>query len=282
MHDRTQVEASAWLHNSMPAVNGSITTDLPRSLRCSLHSLRYWTWHRGMQIPRAQAADHLLIVVDRGRLSADIDGTRHHADEGLSLWIQRHSMRQLRAEMNSCFIAVHLDLLAVSFLDLHCVRPLADCATEDRDILLQCLHWQHEQHKLAQQIAARHLRDYCLRQLVCDRLQISRPICEDRLLTDCLEALHREPAWNADDCARYCGLSRTRFRQRFTAITGTTPGRYITRLRAETAAHLLRTSDKPVSEISLSCGYENPNYLYRVFKTHYHCTPQEYRGSRTL
>ena len=47
--------------------------------------------------------------------------------------------------------------------------------------------------------------------------------------------------------------------------------------RCEQAAKLLLSTDERVLDIALECGFSDPKYLIRHFKTHYHCTPSEFR-----
>ena len=43
------------------------------------------------------------------------------------------------------------------------------------------------------------------------------------------------------------------------------------------AAHMLLTTDLPISEISLLSNFRCENYFHIQFKKQYHCTPREYR-----
>jgi len=53
------------------------------------------------------------------------------------------------------------------------------------------------------------------------------------------------------------------------------------------AARLLLSTDKMIYTISAECGFSDPKYLIKHFKTNYHCTPSEFRkmyrtGEETL
>ena len=54
-------------------------------------------------------------------------------------------------------------------------------------------------------------------------------------------------------------------------------GEYVTRLRIESAARMLRYTDKTISEIAYSVGFETPSGLSKRFKKYYGITPKEYR-----
>jgi AraC family transcriptional regulator len=66
------------------------------------------------------------------------------------------------------------------------------------------------------------------------------------------------------------------------AFLGEPIGSYITRMRLETAATLLRGSDQPVQDIAFAVGYEAPSSLTKAFKMFYQITPSEYRNNINL
>ena len=64
----------------------------------------------------------------------------------------------------------------------------------------------------------------------------------------------------------------------FSVHLGTTFTAYLTMLRMEEAARLLRETKVEVKEISARCGFNDYFYFCRVFRKHLACTPSEYRG----
>lgn len=57
-------------------------------------------------------------------------------------------------------------------------------------------------------------------------------------------------------------------------------GAFILRIRAETAARLLRQTDIPISDIAYQVGYDVPSSLSKVFKQFYGISPNEYRNNK--
>ncbi|NBE52876.1 GlxA family transcriptional regulator [Streptomyces boluensis] len=72
-------------------------------------------------------------------------------------------------------------------------------------------------------------------------------------------------------------LSPRHFARAFQTETGTTPGRYVERVRLEHARRLLEDSVDGVEEVSRSCGYGTPEAMRRVFVKHLGTGPAEYR-----
>jgi two-component system response regulator YesN len=54
---------------------------------------------------------------------------------------------------------------------------------------------------------------------------------------------------------------------------------YLSRLKMEKAAHMLRTSQEKIYEIAAMVGYQKTSYFIKVFKENYGVTPQEFRDS---
>lgn len=63
----------------------------------------------------------------------------------------------------------------------------------------------------------------------------------------------------------------------FKKLTGVTPMQFQTTTRLEHAARQLRESTLSIDDIFFNLGFHAPSHFYRLFKTHYHLTPNEYR-----
>jgi AraC family transcriptional activator of mtrCDE len=72
-------------------------------------------------------------------------------------------------------------------------------------------------------------------------------------------------------------MSRSAVASRFRAVTGDSPIRYVTRYRLAHAARMLRTTDRPISEIALTVGYESIFSFSRAFKRTFGVPPRSYR-----
>jgi AraC family transcriptional regulator len=77
-------------------------------------------------------------------------------------------------------------------------------------------------------------------------------------------------------------FSKWHFQRMMKAWLGEAVGTYIIRIRVETAAHLLRYSEMPVSEIAYRTGYDTPSSLSKVFRMLYQISPSEYRNNKNF
>ena len=65
----------------------------------------------------------------------------------------------------------------------------------------------------------------------------------------------------------------------FKEYMGETLHDYVTTLKMNYGATLLRTTDIGILEISSACGYDSLSHFIKMFKRHFKMTPKEYRRS---
>lgn len=66
------------------------------------------------------------------------------------------------------------------------------------------------------------------------------------------------------------------------ALTGKTPRQYITERRIERAKEILLSTDSPISEVSVICGFEDPLYFSKAFKKHTGLSPSKFKAKFRL
>lgn len=80
-----------------------------------------------------------------------------------------------------------------------------------------------------------------------------------------------------DDMAAVAGLSARYFCSFFKEMTLKTPIEYLKTYRIERAARKLLGSDRSVTEIAFSCGFNDLSYFIKTFKQIKNCSPNVYR-----
>lgn len=88
------------------------------------------------------------------------------------------------------------------------------------------------------------------------------------------ELSHR---WSVPELAGRVHLSPSQLRRVFVAAFGKPPITYLTMLRAERMAHLLRDTDSPISVIAAEVGWSDPDFAARQFRRSVGISPSEYR-----
>ncbi len=105
---------------------------------------------------------------------------------------------------------------------------------------------------------------------------------ETTALSLALSLARRRPgsATKVGDLAERAGLSPFQLDQRIRAMFGLSAGQYLTRLRIDHASERLRTTDEPISQVALECGYADQTAFTRQFRKVVGLSPGAYRRAR--
>ncbi|MGD0837111.1 MAG: AraC family transcriptional regulator [Polyangia bacterium] len=79
------------------------------------------------------------------------------------------------------------------------------------------------------------------------------------------------------DMARVANMSRFHFSRMFERACGTSPGRYLARIRLEEAKRLVAAGGTTVKEVAQRCGYGDANYFCKVFRKSFGVSPGAFR-----
>ena len=77
---------------------------------------------------------------------------------------------------------------------------------------------------------------------------------------------HRSRSFTIAEMARALGMSSRTLDRRVRAATGQGASRFVQRLRLEHAAHLIETSELPISEVAARVGYSDASTLRRLIR----------------
>ncbi|MBD0267138.1 MAG: helix-turn-helix transcriptional regulator [Cyanobacteria bacterium Co-bin8] len=83
------------------------------------------------------------------------------------------------------------------------------------------------------------------------------------------------------DLAKLLGLSQFHFSRLFKQSMGISPYQYVLQQRVERAKQLLKTTNLPVMEIALLCGFSSHSHLGKWFRQSTGTTPKAFRRSLT-
>ena len=105
----------------------------------------------------------------------------------------------------------------------------------------------------------------------------------DPRLGKVLVALHRDPGrnWTVAELAAQMDSSRSVFAERFLAVTGMTPLRYLTELRMRLAAQWLTRDREPIESVAYRLGYGSLAAFSRAFKRVVGRPPGALRGAES-
>ncbi|HSH42600.1 MAG TPA: AraC family transcriptional regulator [Arenicellales bacterium] len=91
---------------------------------------------------------------------------------------------------------------------------------------------------------------------------------------------HLHEAFDTADVAAAVGLSPAGLRALFHRRVGQPPRDWISAARIDRAARLLVTTDRPISDIALACGFGEQSALTRAFKRRHGEPPARWRRRR--
>jgi AraC-like DNA-binding protein len=122
------------------------------------------------------------------------------------------------------------------------------------------------------------------------RLVLSRPDIStgslravgDERLRPALALIHGRPGepWTVAKLAAAAGMSRSAFAHRFKSTVGVAPLDYLSRWRVQSAARLLRDTDRTVSSLATEFGFSTASSFIRTFKRVTGQSPARYRLDR--
>ena len=87
-------------------------------------------------------------------------------------------------------------------------------------------------------------------------------------------------SWSASRLAKEVAMSRSAFTERFTRLVGLPPIRYLTMWRLQKAKHELRETNKTISQLAHSLGYESEEAFSRAFRREFGVPPTRWRDER--
>ncbi|UUU37365.1 AraC family transcriptional regulator [Streptomyces sp. CA-210063] len=99
-----------------------------------------------------------------------------------------------------------------------------------------------------------------------------------------LSLMHEEPHrdWTVESLARTVTMSRPAFARQFKEVVGLTPLAYLSRVRIDLAARLLRDTDNPVGDIAQAVGYRSEFAFSRAFSREQGIAPGRYRRTASV
>jgi AraC family transcriptional regulator, alkane utilization regulator len=97
-----------------------------------------------------------------------------------------------------------------------------------------------------------------------------------------LKLLHAEPTrpWTVEELGREAGISRSALAERFAALIGESPIRYLASWRMQLAKQMLRETALGISAIAAQVGYESEPAFNRAFKRFVGEPPATWRDRR--
>lgn len=91
-----------------------------------------------------------------------------------------------------------------------------------------------------------------------------------------------EAEYDVQSLANIAGMSRSAFAREFLKIHGMTPMRFVTTVRLNRAAELLRSTEMPIKLIAGTVGFSSRSHFSRAFRDAFGIDPQKFRTAGEL
>ncbi|MBR6425351.1 MAG: helix-turn-helix domain-containing protein [Oscillospiraceae bacterium] len=112
--------------------------------------------------------------------------------------------------------------------------------------------------------------------LIC--WQDQKPSKELLQLAQAMRKRSMDPAFKASDAIAEIPMNPDYVRRQFHQQFGCTPVAYLNKLRVENACRYLIATGYNISELSYRCGFNDPRYFNRIFRSIPGMTPKEYHA----
>lgn len=96
-----------------------------------------------------------------------------------------------------------------------------------------------------------------------------------------IESHLSDPEANIGDMAEATATSRSGLNRKMKQLLGITPAEFLREARIKHACRLLAETDNSISEVAYSCGFNDPKYFGKIFRSSVGQSPSDYRAGRT-
>ncbi|EPJ48667.1 MAG: hypothetical protein OFPII_04760 [Osedax symbiont Rs1] len=159
--------------------------------------------------------------------------------------------------------------------------PTSPVSFTDQAAMTSVIASQNSNQEYFQALAAIY---QMLAPIIADSRVKTAPHAENQRLSQILEHInqHLTEPLSIPELAYIHGTSTAHFSRWFSALTATSPKKFINQKRVDLACKLLISSTLSVEKIAYNCGYQDPLYFSKCFKRFTKQTPTEYRNNQTL
>ena len=221
---------------------------------------------------------HALSV----RLEGDAEFTRtdatHRVSRGDLVYIPKGCDYRINANRSETVIVVHFDILDDEERELEVIRPSSPEITAE---LFMKMHSAFTEKRIGYEYRIESLFARVMEGLVADSFHARHGLKPDlSTLLDFIHANFQDPSLTVASLAKRISVSTAYLRRTFVDKLGTSPIKYLTRLRLERAKQLLESGYYTVEEAAKLSGYNDPKYFSTAYKRAHGISPGSVKGIR--
>jgi AraC family transcriptional regulator, melibiose operon regulatory protein len=289
-----------WLHTKL-----EVFSDLSERLNYNLPNFHLYVRKGTLrQFDKYAAACHWhpdleFILVLQGSIDFFVNGKTAHLDKGHGIFINSKRLHYgFSADMTDCsyiVVAIHPSLLGKDSWEgkEYWVEKFGSNSNDyllltdenywQREVLLSISQIYDEMHSQTRNPLRLLSQALSLCASMGDHLTSnSGQLADDPFwavvwkMTDFIHR-HYENKITLDEIAAAGSVCRSRCCELFGNYIGQTPNSYLTQYRIQKSCEMLQDTDRTISEIAISCGFQSASYFSYVFRKEIGVVPQSYR-----
>lgn len=252
-------------------------------------------FHPQYKMPYHWHVDYELIRILEGELILTLDGVRHTARTGDILWVGSgvlhggepercvyeclvFDMHMLMKQKDACL--PYLQRIAEHAVTIFSQLPADADLNRNASVLFTAMARREDGSPLIVQGALYQLLGIVFQKgyytaVPPQNSSVQRNIALLKKLLTFMENEFVRPL-SLEELSRLAGMSPKYFCRFFRNMTQRTPVDYLNYYRIEQACRRLISGDQSVTEIALSCGFNDLSYFIRTFKKYKGMTPKAY------
>jgi len=239
-----------------------------------------------------------LLVATKGSLSVQIEENIYELSEGDGIFINSGLLHIINStdDQNHGFIAIVFDYSLIcnnhDITFTKYIQPLYTNTIVPNNKLsteicnkIKLINAAYEDAHFGFELFIKHCVTEILHSLIKDSIHTTLPIQNTKSLIiknvlDYIEQNYAEDI-SLQDMADYVHISKEYLCRVFNSMSDNTPIEYLNRYRIRQSTIAITHTDKTISDIALSCGFNNSSYFNKIFLRYMNCTPTEYRKNNT-
>ncbi len=246
------------------------------------------------QMPLHWHLEYELILVLKGKFHLSIDGKKYILESGDSAWISDGVIHGGEPE-NCIYECVVFDLTVLLRDTPLCTKSAKDFLTHSgsytgklkkgsaeallTDKIFETMEKEQNGYEwvtigLLWQLMGNMMKKNMSYAVSCNDSR--RQISKIKAVLTYIRNNYDSPV-TLEELSQIAGMSPRYFCRAFSSMTGKTPIAYLNYYRIECAGEYLRLTDNPITDIAMSCGFNDMSYFSKQFKRYKNLTPSQYR-----
>lgn len=198
-----------------------------------------------------------------------------HSTNGQGVWVDNHRTLTIIViptfwETPWAYLLYLLTIIGIGYsivLVRHHIKKIKKQREESLESYLKLLDQNEKEQKAY---------DEKRRELQARNSQVYDDICMQRVISFIKDNIGN-PNMSIDDVAAFAAVSRSALNRKVKQNTGVTPLEFIKTIRIQRACQMLKEEQYTVNEVAYECGFSDPKYFSKCFKSVIGLTPTDYR-----